>query len=315
MNLSVIIVNWNSRDYVRRCLGSLFRHSPGTDFEVIVIDGASFDGCDRMLASEFQSVRFFQSPENIGFARANNLGARHARGRHLLFLNPDTELLEDTPGILCERIDRLPDAGAVGCRLLNGDGTLQGSCVQSFPTAVNQMLDSDYLRLHFPRSPLWGAAALHAAGRTPAEVEAISGACLLAQRECFEQVGGFTERYFMYGEDLDLCFKIRRAGKKVFYLPETSLIHFGGGSSRNVASEFSTVMMRESVFQFILRNRGGRAALRYRLGMAFSALIRLLLCGPMLLFGGRIVRHGSGSIGKWIAVLRWSLGARVAGQG
>jgi GT2 family glycosyltransferase len=309
MNLSIIIVNWNSRDYLRRCLDSLRRHSPGTDREVIVVDGGSFDGCDRMLAEEFPEVRFIQSPDNVGFARANNLGFRHASGRHILFLNPDTEFHEDSPRILCERLDRLPGAGAVGCRLLNRDGTLQGSCVQSFPTPVNQMLDSEYLRSCFPRSRLWGTAALHAGGRDPAEVEAVSGACLLARRAGLERVGGFSEGYFMYGEDLDLCFKLRRAGEKVYYVPETSVTHFGGGSSASAAADFSTIMMRESVFRFMRWNRGEMAAWGYRLGMLASALIRLIFIGPLLLFGRRVVRHGRGSLGKWYAVLRWSVGA------
>jgi GT2 family glycosyltransferase len=306
MDVSVIIVNWNSQAYVRQCLTSLFTHCRSQKLEVLVVDGASFDGCDEMLAREFPSVRFVQSPVNVGFARANNLGARHAIGRHLLLLNPDTEFIEDSLSSLVARLESLPGAVAVGCRLLNRDRTLQKSCVQSFPTVLNQMLDSEFLRRRFPRSRLWGMAALE---RTePTEVEVLSGACILVRRECFERIGGFTERYFMYGEDLDLCFKLRKAGGRVYHVPDTSLVHFGGGSTAQAASNFSTVMMRDSVYKFIRFNRSLPSALAYRFSMTVTALVRLALMAPLMLFGRRIVRHGSGSWRKWGAILRWSVG-------
>ena len=309
MEVSIIIVNWNSKGYVRKCLTSVFKHIARIRFEVIVVDGASFDGCDQMLATEFPSVIFIQSATNIGFARANNLGARHATGRVLLFLNPDTELIEDSIQILLQRLDSLPRAGAVGCRLLNRDLTLQTSCVQSFPTVLNQMLDSEYLRERFPDSALWGIAPLHRNSSEPSEVEVISGACILMHRDCFERVGGFTESYFMYGEDLDLCFKLRRSGRSVFYVPETRVVHFGGASTTQAPSNFSNVMMRGSVFHFMRLNRGPLSALAYRVSMMSTALARLLLMGPMMLLGRRVVRHGTSSWRKWAAILRWSLGA------
>jgi GT2 family glycosyltransferase len=312
MTVSVIIVNWNSRDYVRQCLTSLNAHCPAADREVIVVDGGSFDGCGEMLTREFPAVVFVQSPDNIGFARANNLGARHARGRYLLLLNPDTLFHEDSIRLMRERFETLPQAGAAGCRLLNADRTLQTSCVQALPTVLNQMLDSEYLRQRFRHWSLWGVAALYAQPPQPAVVEAISGACILIPREIFEAVGGFTESYFMYAEDMDLCFKVRQAGHHVYYLPETSLVHFGGGSSSKAPSNFSTVMTQDSICRFIRLNRGFLPAAVYRLGMMLTALVRLLLIGPMLLFGDRIVQHGRGSWHKWLAVLRWSLGLELA---
>ena len=307
-DLSVIIVNWNSKDYVRQCLASLFSHCAGVSLEVVVVDNGSFDGCDQMLADQFPAVIFVQSGVNLGFARANNLGVRHASGRYLLFLNPDTEFIEDSLGIMLDRLKSLPEAGAVGCRLLNRDLSLQASCVQSFPTVLNQILDAEYLRQRFPRTNLWGIGALYSPRQDPTEVEAISGACILAKRERFEAVGGFTDSYFMYGEDLDLCFKLHRSGCKVFYVPETSLVHFGGGSTGRAASNFSTVTMRESVYRFMRINRGILPALAYRLAMMSAALARLLLIGPMMLFGNRVVRHGLSSWRKWFLILGWSLG-------
>jgi len=277
--------------------------------EIIVVDGASFDGCGEMLAREFPYVRFVQSMENVGFGRANNLGVRVATGAYLLLLNPDTQFFDRSLAIMLAAADQLPEAGALGCRLRNRDGSLQTSAVQAFPTVINQVLDSDFLRRCFPTSRLWGMAPLFASERSaPIAAEAISGACVLVRRSRFLQVGGFTEAYFMYGEDLDLSFKLSSAGYPSYLVPAAQVTHFGGGSTSKAASNFSTVMMRSSVHRFFTLNRGTVAAFAYRLTCAVSALARLLLILPLLLLGRRIVRHGFGSLRKWMAVLRWSLG-------
>ena len=308
VDVSVIIVNWNSKDFLRQCLKSLFTHCQRVGCEVIVVDGASYDGCGEMLAREFPSVIFIQSDKNVGFAKANNLGARQACGEYLLLLNPDTEFTTDTISALhaCAKIH--PDAGAMGCRLLNADRSLQTSCVQAFPTVINQALDSEFLRKLFPRSKLWGTGPLYAAGHTAVSAEAISGACILVNRTYFESVGGFTESYFMYGEDMDLCYKLTHAGHGSYYVPADSLIHYGGASTSQAASNFSTVMMRSSVHQFIRLHHGAGSALAYRLSTTLSALIRLILIIPLLFLGKRVVSHGSGSLRKWAAILRWSVG-------
>src|SRR5690606_31300734 len=138
----------------------LQRHGWSSDIEVIVVDSASFDGCDKMLAAEFPAAVYIQSDSNIGFARANNLGLRHARGGYILFLNPDTEFIEPAIPRLLESMTADSTIGAMGCKLLNRDRSLQTSCVQSFPTPLNQALDSEWLRIRTPHSPLWGMAAL-----------------------------------------------------------------------------------------------------------------------------------------------------------
>ncbi len=308
VDTSIIIVNWNSRSYLHQCLQSLAAHPPSVTFEVIVVDGASFDGCGEMLAAEFPSVVFIQSNENIGFAKANNLGARHAQGRYLLLLNPDTEFTEDTITALHECAISTEDAGAIGCRLLNGDRSLQTSCVQAFPTVLNQVLDSEFLRRKFPRSALWGVSAFYAESSTPCSVEAISGACIYVKRSRYEEVGGFTEQYFMYGEDIDLCFKLTNAGFKSYYIHDTSLIHYGGASTQKAASNFATVMMRSSVCHFFAIHHGLISAFAFRLTTAISALLRLVFIMPLLVFGDQMVSHGKDSLRKWSAILGWSLG-------
>lgn len=308
MDVSVIIVNWNSKEYVQQCLASLYRHCRSFPFEVVVVDGASFDGCGEMLAKEFPSVVFVQSEVNGGFGAANNLAVRHSSGNFLFFLNPDTLLHENSLQILVDALRSNCRAVAVGCRLLNRDGTIQTSCVQSFPTVLNQALDSEFLRERFPEWKLWGVSPLYDRRQISTEVDVISGACMLVRRNAFEKVGGFTESYFMYGEDLDLCYKLNQAGGSLVYVPSTSLTHFGGGSSGQAAGNFSNTMMRHSVCQFMRSHYGKTSCVMYRAATAMSAVVRLILIGPMLIFGRSVVRHGTSSWRKWWAILQWSLG-------
>jgi GT2 family glycosyltransferase len=309
IELSIVIVNWNSAGYVRPCLKAVQLYPPACPHEIIVVDSGSFDACGEMLAKEFPQAIFVQSQDNVGFASANNLGAAHSRGKYLLFLNPDTEVQPGALKKLLQTLARSPDAGLVGARLLNSDGSLQTSCIQAFPTILNQVLDSDFLHQAFPRSPLWGIAALFAETSEPSPVEVISGACILIKRSVFQIVQGFDQRFFMYSEDLDLCYRVRQAGFDCLYEPGAKIIHHGGGSSSSARSMFSVVMTRESVCRFMKFNRGAFPALGYQVALGLAALGRLplVLCvWAVKKLSGR--DSGSGSVEKWFAILRWSLG-------
>jgi GT2 family glycosyltransferase len=309
VDLSIVIVNWNSAGYVRQCLKTIQPNPPACAYEIVVVDSGSFDKCGEMLGREFPAVRFVQCQANVGFAAANNLGAELSRGRVLLFLNPDTEVVGKALDQLLKTLSRLPDAGLVGARLLNSDRSLQTSCIQSFPTVLNQVLDAEWLRRIFPRSLLWGIRPLIDATLSPAPVEVISGACIMIKRSVFKCVSGFDERYFMYSEDLDLCYRVRQAGFDCLYVPDAQIVHHGGGSSNSARSMFSAVMTRESVFRFLKFHRGRATAWGYRVAMGVSSLIRL----PLILVvnvAKRLVgkENSKGSFRKWIAILRWSVG-------
>ena len=306
--VSIVIVNWNSCRYVRECLAALRAHCRCAH-EVIVVDSGSFDGCDAMLAREFPAARYVQSAANIGFAAANNLGARAAMGALLLFLNPDTEVVGAAVERLVQVLAEHPAAGLAGARLLNTDGSLQTSCIQSFPTVLNQLLDAEWLRRRFPRSRLWGVAPLHDPSTQPAAVEVVSGACILIRRAVFEALGGFDQRFFMYSEDLDLCHRTRRAGWQCLYVPDAVIVHHGGGSSSAGRSSFSVVMMRESVCRLLRFHRGAGVALAYRLALGAAAIVRLPLTSIVAV--ARRLRgrpNAAASLRKWFAILRWSLG-------
>jgi len=309
IKLSIIIVNWNSLDYLRKCIPSIYADPSLENFEVIVVDNASHDGSEQFLGECFPDARYVQSSVNLGFAKANNLGAAHARGKMLLFLNPDTEVRDGAIERLCGAFQRLPNPGAVGCRLLNSDGTLQTSCVQSFPTVLNQLLDAEVLRQRFPKAHLWGTAPLYADGSAPAEVEAVSGACMMLSHEVFESVGGFDSEFFMYGEDLHLCFKTRQAGFHNYHFGGVEIIHHGGGSTRQLSNS-SNAMMHESVYLLLLKSRGKLYSLCYRGTMVGAALCRLLLTVALLpAYRARSkIREWNLSMRKWVTVLRWGLG-------
>lgn len=309
MNLSILIVNWNSKDYLRNCLRAVRSTCREMSLQVVVVDAGSFDGSGEMIAAEFPDVEFLQSHENLGFARSNNLGLKHVRGEFVLLLNPDTELQQGAVATLLSLLKALPDVGIVAPRLLNTDGSLQTSCVSALPTPWNEFLDSEALRHLFPRWRIWGTWDAFST-LEPVEVEAVSGACMLIWSEIFRRVGGLAPDFFMYSEDKDLCAKVRRLGFKVYHVPAAKVIHHGGGSSRSQANAFSVVMMRVAKETYMRLNRGKGSALLYRVFQGFSAVVRLCLLVPGICFlrGGRRTSTLS-TVRKWWVVLRWVMGS------
>ncbi len=311
MDLSIIIVNWNSADYVKNCLTSLRANAKGVDYETIVVDNGSFDSCGRMIADLFPGVIFLQSSENMGFARANNFGAERAKGRHLLFLNPDTEITGNAVGEMLTVIGRQPRAGVIGCKLLNTDLTVQTSCIQPFPSILNQVLDADILQRLFPRMSLWGTAPLVMDQKESAKVEVVSGACMMIKSTVFREIAGFSPEYFMYTEDIDLCYKARRAGYVNYYTGSVSVIHHGGGSSQNQKENFhANVQMRESISKFLRKTRGAPYAVLYKSSMLLAGIIRLIITSLALIPCALTGRYSpcKASLTKWSEIVRWSLG-------
>ena len=315
MELSIIIVNWNSKDYLQKCIASILSSKIEATFEIVVIDGGSFDGSGEMLKQCYPQVKFLQSDKNVGFAKANNMAFKSSSGSHILFLNPDTEVVVPAIDILFDQMQKLSGAGAIGCRLLNADASVQTSCVQSFPTILNQLLNSEFLRTLFPKSRLWGMTSLFGVSNEPAEVEVLSGACIMMRRSLFEQIGQFSEDYFMYAEDMDLCYKVRQAGYENYYIPNATVFHFGGGSTQQRPSDFAVVMMRASVCRFLRKTRGEMYGSGYRYSMLISAIGRivcLLVLLPLYLVSGRLASWKS-SARKWWAISVWSMGLKEAG--
>jgi N-acetylglucosaminyl-diphospho-decaprenol L-rhamnosyltransferase len=311
MDLSIIIVNWNALDYLHDCIASIHEHTRGIDFEIIVVDNASNKGNIDDLKMTFPQVTIIKSQQNIGFARANNLGYQHAKGSYLLFLNPDTRLVGEAINIMLESIEFLADAGIVGCRQVNPDLTVQTTSIQKFPTISNQILNIEYLRLRWPACPLWNIAPLFCDNPLPVVVDVIPGACMLLRREVFERVEMFSEEYFMYAEDIDLNYKVARNGLRNYYISDAVIIHYGGrSSSQKSVNQWATMMKYRAMGQYYTKNHGLVYATIYRTAMGISAFGRLFMIALAFPFGNilwsrqalRLATH------KWGAVLKWSLG-------
>lgn len=309
--LSVIIINWNSVNYLRRCLSSIFTGTSIDNLEIIVVDNASFDGSDGLVENEFPGVKFISLVNNIGFARANNLAFMYTTSDFILFLNPDTEIIDFAIDKMLAFLKLSSNAGAVGCRLLNSDLSLQESCVQAFPNLINQTLDTIFLtRL---RLKLLGIEDAICNNKDPRKVDVISGACIMVKRKVFEKVGLFSQEYFMFGEDVDLCYKIKKAGYNRYFLNQVKIIHYGGKSSENMDDYFYTVLkMRESRVLFFKKTKGALYAKCYQILNVLVSIIRLMIIlsfFPFFKYFKRIINLKF-SLLKWFNIFLWSLGLR-----
>ncbi|MFT5141725.1 MAG: GT2 family glycosyltransferase [Rhodothermales bacterium] len=237
IDLSVVIVNYNVRDFLEQALHSVQRAALMVSAEVFVVDNNSVDGSVQMVRETFPDVELIANVSNVGFGAANNMAIERSRGRYVLILNPDTIVQEDTFQRMVSFMDRHPEAGAVGCQILNPDGTFAPESRRSFPTPQVGFYRISGLGRLFPKSPRFGRYNMTFLPRDQvAEVDALSGSCMMVRAEAVVPsrggVGLFDEDFFMYGEDLDLCYRIQKAGWKIFYSPDTQIIHYKGESTK-----------------------------------------------------------------------------------
>jgi len=311
VDVSIIIVNWNSVDFLRECLASIVAKTHDISYEVIVIDNASYDGSQEMLRKEFPQVLYIQSNENLGFSKANNIAFERSAGSALLFLNPDTLVLNSAVRLMFKHLNSSAAIGAVGAGVLNSDQSLQTHYVQAFPTILNQMLVSESAKRWFPKAKMWGIRQVLEYAGHPVEVEMVMGSCVMIKRDVFEKVGGFDEDYFMYAEDVALCYAIRKSGHRIDYVREAAVIHHGGKSSDfKEESQFSIVMPRESMVIFFTKTKGKAYAILFKWATAISAFGRLLLLTGAVPFKRTLLgkKRLAMVAKKWKTVLRWSLG-------
>ncbi|MEJ5198315.1 MAG: glycosyltransferase family 2 protein [Anaerolineae bacterium] len=242
-DLSVIIVSWNVRELLRACLQSLesgVKRQESEVLEIIVVDNASTDGSAAMVAAEFPQVRLIANAENRGFTGGNNQGIAAARGRYILFLNPDTVVIGDALAQMMAYLEAHEDVGVVGPQLRYGDGRLQSSC-RRFPTLWSALFESTPLAWHWPNNP-WARRyrmedqVSSTAPGEEIEVDWLVGAALMTRRAVLDQVGGFDEGYFMYSEELDWCRRVKAAGWRIVYLPTAQIVHYEGKSSEQVVA-------------------------------------------------------------------------------
>ena len=274
MDVSVIIINWNTKEILRDCLTSVYEQAGDVDYEVIVVDNASTDGSVEMVKSDFERVVLIDNAENRGFATANNQGIAVAKGRYVLLLNSDTVVLDGAIAKTVDFADAHRRAGVTGCRVLNSDGTLQPTCFM-FPSVLNMFLSSTYLYKLFPKSRFFGRERMTWWDRSDVrEVDVVTGCFMLVRREAIDQVGAMDERFFMYAEETDWCYRFKKSGWQVMFTPAGQIVHLGGQSTakRPVAM---IVQLRLSILTFIKKHSGWVAQLTARFLTALFFAVRL----------------------------------------
>lgn len=233
MKLSIIIVTWNADLLLQRCLHSIIENTKKTSYEIFVIDNASTDQTENICCKQIPKIIYQKNQKNLGFSKACNQGASLAQGEYLLFLNPDTIISNESLSLLIDKMDQDPLIGFIGPKILNIDGSFQAACRRTIPDLKSAFFKLFGFSKLFPSHSLFSKYQLgNLSPDLEMQVEAISGSCLLCRKDVFKKVGGFDEKFFMYGEDLDLCYCITKAGFKGYYLPSAQIIHAHKGSSK-----------------------------------------------------------------------------------
>lgn len=242
MDLSVIIVNYNTREKLKMCLESVFASATKFSFEVFAVDNASSDGSAALVSAKFPRVKLIENRDNVGYAKANNQAIRETIGRYILLLNSDVEVSPDTFDKMIAFMDNDDTVGISGCKVLKPNGRLDLACRRSFPDLAGAIFRFTGLSFLFPKSRFSSYNLTFLPENEIAEVDSVMGAFLMIRRQTVDKIGLLDEDYFMYGEDMDWCFRAKEADWKVMYAPITSVIHHKGSSSRKTP--------RKSLYEF-----------------------------------------------------------------
>ncbi|MEM5777166.1 MAG: glycosyltransferase family 2 protein [Candidatus Aenigmatarchaeota archaeon] len=277
MKLSVVIVNWNSEEFLIPCLESVFKKNPYFDFEIILVDNASTDNSIYLVKEKFSQVNIIENRENIGFTRANNQGIRLSKGEYILLLNPDTVIVDDNIfKKWIDFMDRTPDAGASGCKLIYPDGTHQVGDAGYRPSLKTIINFSFFLSFISPKFKGLFVNYKHLDG--PIEVDWICGADFLIRRSIIDKVGLMNEDIFMYADDIEWGCRIRSYGYKVYYLPHMKIIHLQGGSAkkRDDVEQFSFQWLKNIRLLYSLYNKN-QSLFLYDFFISAGFILRALL--------------------------------------
>lgn len=233
MHLSIIIVNYNTKKLLEDTIQAVIDTMALIRYEIIVVDNDSCDGSIELVKKKYSHVKLIENKDNLGFPKANNIGIKKALGRYILLLNSDTKVLGHCIEKCLEYMDMNFDIGALGCKLLLANGKLDHACKRGFPTPESSLFYILNLHKLFPASKRFGQYTLDYLPIDKInEVDALTGAFMMVRKEVINKVGLLDENFFMYGEDLDWCFRIKEAGYKIIYYPEAVTIHYKGGSSK-----------------------------------------------------------------------------------
>ncbi len=306
IDLSVVLLSYNTRDFTEGALRTVLEAIRGLQVEIFVVDNASRDGSADMVQAKFPQVKLIRNSANVGFSAGNNVALRQVSGRHVLLLNTDTIIRQDTLRTMVRFMDDHPDVGAAGCKILNPDGSLQLDSRRGLPTPMAALSKMSGLSRLFPNSRRLAQYNLtYLDPDQITEVEVLSGSCMMVRKETMDQVGVLDEDYFMYGEDIDWCYRIRAAGWRIFYVPTTEIIHFRGESGR---AEPMRVLFSKSRAMSIFVSKHMRHRYRFfplwllQVAIVLHALIKLGrgMCRGLLL---PLIDAALIVCGLWLAVV------------
>ncbi len=281
MDLSIIIVTYNSSSHIDACLRSMMERMEGISYEVIVIDNASSDGTCRMIEQEFPDVILLQNSWNIGFARANNLGLSRARGEFILLMNPDTVWKKGNIKRGLQFLSDHPDVGGLGCRLILNEGCWQKS-YGNFPTLSREMKEACYLSRFFTEWKCCQGMFIYKESTGTGPVDWVSCTFFLSSKEVLLGVGGLDERYFMYYEDIDLSKRVREKGRQIYYYPEIEILHH-----QRIPPIYD---FGESPYVYFEKHYGSFSAHILRYVLLYKSALRIGIFGFLTLSGRKIYR-------------------------
>jgi GT2 family glycosyltransferase len=306
MDVSTVIVNWNTGNILRDCLKSVYEQTQGISFEVIVIDNASLDGSADIVRKQFPQVILIENDENRGFAPGVNQGMAVAKGRYVLVLNSDTIICDNAIEKTIRYADKYPKAGITGCQVLDDSGTIQMTCFR-FPSVLNLFLHTFALNKIFKKNHFFGREWMLWWPRdTEREVEVISGSFMLVRRDAIDDVGLMDEDYFLYYEETDWCYRFAKAGWKKLFWPEAKIIHcHGGRNSSKQESLKMAVQMQKSCLIFFKKHRHVVSYITVRLILMVSSACRFGFW-TIALFVKHLLRNSSNHERKKIAE-KWSV--------
>ena len=274
-DVTVIIVSWNNEAIIKDCITSVLNQNY-EGIEIIVVDNNSADNGVELISKEFSQVKLIANKENQGFAKANNQAIRQSQGKYVLLLNPDVIMSPSSLKRMVSFMETHQDTGVCGCKILNKVGQLMWSCGH-FPTLVSEFFELALLSRFFPGNRLTGKYLMsYWDHESVKEVDWLTGACLLASRKVIQEADLLNESYFLYSEDMDLCFQIKKNGHKIFYIPDVSVMHHQGASS-NQDYERNYAQIYKSRYVFFSNNFGPLQAFLLRIIVIIGFIIRLIL--------------------------------------
>ncbi len=279
MNLSIVIVTWNSQEFIRNCLDSIFLSQVNFSSEVIVVDNNSSDETAKTVEQLYPQVNLIQNKKNSGYAKGNNQGIEESRGEYILLLNPDTQVLEDSLSLMYRFMEENPNTGALGPKLLNPDKTVQPSC-REFPTFSTLIWEFSGLSRLFPKSPIFGRWRMgYFDFDRQRETDQPMASCLMLRRAALEDVGIFDEDFAMFFNDVDLCYRIKKGGWKIYFYPEARVVHHKGGSTRKAKARMIW-LSHWAFYKFFKKHKTGLAnhllLFLFLIPLILSAWVRIL---------------------------------------